>query len=75
MDSTQLITMLVKLLNQIQEEMSEEDWAELVATLQKAASLLPPTLLTTLLTLQASMVNPDSSEEDNNILNSYLRDL
>lgn len=75
MDSTQLITMLVKLLNQIQEEMSDEDWAELVATLQKAASLLPPTLLTTLLTLQASMVNPDSSEEDNNILNSYLRDL
>ena len=75
MDSTQLITMLVKLLNQIQEEMSEEDWTELVATLQKAASLLPPTLLTTLLTLQASMVNPDSSEENNNILTSYLRDL
>ncbi len=73
MDSTQLITMLVKLLNQIQEEMTTEDWNELMATLQKAASLLPPTLLTTLFTLQETLINPDNS--DTSDLTSYLRDL
>tara|TARA_R100001510_G_C7648260_1_gene205581 strand:- start:466 stop:690 length:225 start_codon:yes stop_codon:yes gene_type:complete len=74
MEPTQLIATLLKLFNQIQEEMPPEDWAELVATLQKAASLLPPSLMTTLLTLQQQMLFPDNSEEDS-VLSSYLRDL